>query len=106
MLPLDIDPKLAWALNNRDQFPVDLNKASKHMLLRVPGIGTKTVGHLLRIRRWQKIKLQDLVSLRAGIKKAMPFITCADYHPGIKDLSSSVLRSELSDSPNQLPLAL
>jgi putative DNA modification/repair radical SAM protein len=106
MLPLDIDPKLAWALNNRDQFPVDLNKAPKHMLLRVPGIGTKTVGHLLRIRRWQKIKLQDLVSLRAGIKKAMPFITCADYHPGLKDLSSSVLRSELSDSPNQLALAL
>jgi putative DNA modification/repair radical SAM protein len=106
MLPLDIDPKLAWALNNRDQFPVDLSKAPKHMLLRVPGIGTKTVGHLLRLRRWQKIKLQDLVSLRAGIKKAMPFITCADYHPGIKDLSSSVLRSELSDSPNQLALTL
>ena len=106
MLPLDIDPKLAWALNNREQFPIDLNKAPKHMLLRVPGIGTKTVGHLLRIRRWQRIKLQDLVSLRAGVKKAMPFISCSDYHPGIKDLSSSVLRSQLSDSPNQLALSL
>ena len=59
MLPLDIDPKLAWALNHRDQFPVDLNRASKEQLLKVPGLGVKTVKQLLRIRRWQKIKLQE-----------------------------------------------
>ncbi|MFN3239471.1 MAG: putative DNA modification/repair radical SAM protein [Pseudomonadales bacterium] len=105
MLPLDIDPKLAWALKHREQFPVDLNRAAKETLLRVPGLGTKTVGHLLRIRRWQKIKLQDLVSLRAGVKKAMPFITCADYHPR-QDAASQTLRATLSDQSNQLALAL
>ena len=38
-LALDIDPKLAWALNNREHFPVDLNRAEPAMIARVPGIG-------------------------------------------------------------------
>ncbi|MDC3358566.1 putative DNA modification/repair radical SAM protein [Pseudomonadales bacterium] len=104
MLPLDIDPKLAWALNHRDQFPVDLNRASKEQLLKVPGIGVKTVKQLLRIRRWQKIKLQDLISLRAGVKKAMPFIVCADHHPGTRDFSSGDLRGRLAAPVAQMAL--
>ena len=44
MLPLDIDPKLAWALKFRESFPVDVNRAPKEQLLRVPGLGTKAVG--------------------------------------------------------------
>ena len=47
MLPLDIDPKLAWALKFRDSFPVDVNRAPKEMLLRVPGLGTKAVERIL-----------------------------------------------------------
>ena len=37
MLDLDIDPKLAWALTHRERFPVDVNRAPREMLLRVPG---------------------------------------------------------------------
>ena len=44
MLPLDIDPKLAWALKFRENFPVDVNRAPREQLLRVPGLGTKAVG--------------------------------------------------------------
>jgi putative DNA modification/repair radical SAM protein len=105
MLSLDIDPKLAWALQHRESFPVDLNRASKHVMLRVPGLGIKTVGHLLRIRRWQKIRLQDLVALRASVKKAMPFITCADYHPGTADPTDLQLREQLAAPATQLALA-
>ena len=49
MLPLDIDPKLAWALKFRDSFPVDVNRAPKEMLLRVPGLGTKAVERILAV---------------------------------------------------------
>jgi predicted DNA-binding helix-hairpin-helix protein len=81
-----------------------LNRASKEQLLKVPGIGVKTVKQLLRIRRWQKIKLQDLISLRAGVKKAMPFIVCADHHPGTRDFSSGDLRGRLAAPAAQMAL--
>ena len=48
MLDLDIDPKLAWALRNRGRFPVDVNRADREMLLRVPGLGAKAVERILR----------------------------------------------------------
>ena len=41
MLSLEIDPKLAWALRHRDRFPLDVNRASREDLLRVPGFGTQ-----------------------------------------------------------------
>ena len=41
MLPLDIDPKLAWALKFRELFPIDVNRSSREMLLRVPGLGVR-----------------------------------------------------------------
>ena len=44
MLDLDIDPKLAWALRNRGVFPVDVNRADREALLRVPGLGVKARG--------------------------------------------------------------
>src|SRR5690242_1030380 len=60
MLDLDIDPKLAWALANRDQFPVDVNRADREMLLRVPGFGVRTVARLVRARRVRAIRSDDL----------------------------------------------
>ena len=51
MLPLDIDPKLAWALRHRDRFPLDVNRASREELLRVPGFGTKAVDRIIATRR-------------------------------------------------------
>ncbi|MES1930775.1 elongator protein 3/MiaB/NifB [Salinisphaera dokdonensis CL-ES53] len=96
MLDLDVDPKLGWALRNRGFFPVDLNRASREQLLRVPGLGVKSVNKLVKIRRWQKIRLEDLVALKAGIKKAMPFIVCANHHPGLQEIPSALLRSRFA----------
>ncbi len=59
-LPLNLDPKLAWALRNREKFPIDLNKAPREMLLRVPGLGVRNVDRIIRIRRWHSIRLDDL----------------------------------------------
>lgn len=80
-LPLGIDPKLAWALRHREQFPVNINKAPREMLLRVPGLGVKNVDRILQVRRWQQLRLADLTRLRVPLKKALPFIIAADHTP-------------------------
>jgi len=87
-LPLDIDPKLAWALRNPASFPVDVNRATREKLLRVPGLGVRNVDRILQIRRWHALRLDDLVRLRVPMKKTMPFIIAADHFPrAINDLA-------------------
>jgi putative DNA modification/repair radical SAM protein len=81
MLPLDIDPKLAWALKHRDSFPVDVNRAPKELLWRVPGLGTKAVERILASRRLRKLRLDDVARLTLSIAKVRPFITTADWRP-------------------------
>jgi putative DNA modification/repair radical SAM protein len=105
MLSLDVDPKLAWALRNRDSFPIDLNRAPREQLLRAPGIGAKTVAKLLQMRRWRKLRLEDLAALKVNLKKAMPFVVCANHRPAAAEISSHRLRAELLPPP-QLTLAL
>ena len=82
MLDLAVDPKTAWALQNRAWFPVDVNTADRERLLRVPGLGAKAIGKILGSRRWRSLRLDDLGRLCQSVKKIMPWITCADWHPG------------------------
>jgi len=81
MLPLDIDPKLAWALKFRESFPVDVNRAPKEALLRVPGLGTRAVGQILMARRHRRLRLGDVAKLTVSIKKVQPFVVTADWRP-------------------------
>jgi predicted DNA-binding helix-hairpin-helix protein len=81
MLPLDIDPKLAWALKFRGSFPVDVNRAPRELLLRVPGLGTKAVGRILSSRRCRSLRLDDVARLTVSIAKVRPFIVTADWRP-------------------------
>ena len=81
MLPLDIDPKLAWALKFRDNFPVDVNRAPREALLRVPGLGVKAVNAILSARRWRRLRLDDVARLTVSIKKLRPFLVADDWRP-------------------------
>jgi len=81
MLPLDIDPKLAWALKFRASFPVDVNRAPREMLLRVPGLGTKAVAAILTSRRWRRLRLEDVARLTVSIAKVRPFIVAEGWRP-------------------------
>lgn len=101
-LDLQLDPKLAWALRNREQFPVNLNSASRPQLLRVPGLGVKNVDRLLQARRWHKIRLHDLTRLRVPLKKLLPFIETIDHTP--KNLESDALASQFTVQGKQLDL--
>ena len=82
MLDLDIDPKLAWALSNRDRFPVDVNRASKELLLRVPGFGTKIVDRIVAARKSASLGLEDIRRMGGRVKQSRAFITTRDHHPG------------------------
>lgn len=106
MLDLDIDPKLSWALRHREFFPVDLNKAPRSALLRVPGLGVRSVNRIVKMRRWRTLRLTDLTALRASVKRSMPFIVCTDHHPGLSDISSERLRARYAAPAEQLTLAL
>ncbi len=101
-LDLRIDPKLAWALRHRDQFPVDLNRAPRGLLLRVPGLGVKNVDRLLQARRWHKVRLADLARLRVPLKKMLPFIETADHIP--KGLEAADLLQRVAPAAEQLDL--
>jgi len=81
MLPLDIDPKLAWALNFRGAYPVDVNRAPRELLLRVPGLGTKAVAAIIAARRWRRLRLADIARLTVSIAKMRPFIVAEDWRP-------------------------
>lgn len=73
-LDLEIDPKLAWALRHREQFPVNINTASKEMILRVPGIGTKSAHKIVMARRFQKLNLEHLKKMGVALNRAKFFI--------------------------------
>lgn len=103
MLDLELDPKLAWALANRDRFPVDVNKADRETLLRVPGFGTKTVNGLLSARRHRRVRLEDLTRLGVSLKKVRPFIVAEGWSPN-RSLDRSDLRSVFAPPAEQLSL--
>ncbi len=78
-LDLERDPKLTWALAHREFFPVDVNKAAREVLLRVPGIGYRNVERILRIRAYHPLSLEDLRKLNVRLKTVSPFVTTTDH---------------------------
>ena len=103
-LPLDKDPKLAWALRHREFFPVDVNKAGKAALLRVPGFGVRNVTRILQVRRYRKLTLADLAKLKISVKKSQYFVVTADSNPATKQIDSSRLPEKVVVPQKQLSL--
>jgi putative DNA modification/repair radical SAM protein len=93
MLSLDHDPKLAWALRHPDRFPLDLNRAPRESLLRVPGLGVRSVDRLVRMRRLQKLRLEHLAGVVPSVRRIQPFVQLLDWHP----------RTVPDDAPATLP---
>lgn len=103
-LDLALDPKLSWALRHRAHFPVDINRAPRETLLRVPGLGVRNVERILAARRFARLRLADLVRLRLSMKKIMPFIVADDHTPALLGLESDALRARFLPPPQQLEL--
>lgn len=84
MLDLDVDPKLAWALLHRGDFPVNVNSAPYEKLLRVPGFGVKTARKIISSRRHAQLRYADIMKLGANMKNAQSFIVTPDWRPSNK----------------------
>jgi predicted DNA-binding helix-hairpin-helix protein len=78
---LEIDPKVAWALEHREQFPVNLNEAPRETLLRVPGLGERAVDRILELRRERPIAAADVRKLRVNWYQVRYYVSASDHCP-------------------------
>ena len=74
-----LDPKCNWAVHHLDQFPVDVNRASQEMLLRIPGVGPRSVQRILIARRTGALGIPELKRIGVVLKRAQYFITCKGF---------------------------
>ena len=93
----------AWALKNRHLFPVNVNRADRDMLLRVPGLGTKSIDRMIQTRRHHSLRLDDVARIAGSIDKVRPFIEAVDWTPGVLT-DHARLRAKLTPQPEQLSL--
>jgi len=101
-LDLEVDPKTAWALRHRGDFPVDVNSADRETLLRTPGLGARGVDRIIQARAQTRLTLDDVKRVCGSVKRAKPFIVTADWTPGAATDGES-LRASLV-APQQLSL--
>ncbi|UYO50724.1 putative DNA modification/repair radical SAM protein [Rhodopseudomonas palustris] len=102
MLSLEMDPKLAWALRHRERFPLDVNRASREELLRIPGFGRKAVDRIIDTRRHSAIRSSDLAKLHIPRNKALPFIVLPDHRPPSTLLDAARLAERFRPKAQQL----
>ncbi len=97
-LDLELDPKVIWALRNPHLFPVDVNTADPLMLLRIPGIGTKSVQLILMARKHNRLNSSHLKKMGVVMKRAQFFITCNELRSqNVQDLKPEIVRQLLLD---------
>jgi predicted DNA-binding helix-hairpin-helix protein len=92
-----IDPKCNWALNHREYFPVEINRAPYEKLLRVPGIGVKSAKRIVAARKDFLLSFESLKKLGVVLKRAQYFILCSGkIMDGLTVEKDSVIRALMS----------
>jgi putative DNA modification/repair radical SAM protein len=94
-LELDIDPKLAWALRNLHEFPIDINKADYRMILRVPGIGVGSAVKIVKARKFRKLGWEELKRFGIAVSRAKHFIVCNRMDQMPRDVDAMALRMKI-----------
>lgn len=92
-LDLECDPKLAWALRNREHFPVNLQTAPYKMLLRVPGIGVKSAKKIVKSRKFTTITLEHLKQMGVAVNRARYFVATGRKNSYLNHLTKDNLRA-------------
>ena len=97
------DPKCNWALRHLEYFPVEVNRAPYEMLLRVPGLGYRSAGRIVRARRLVTLDFQDLKKIGVVLKRAMYFLTCNGRMMYPVKLEQDYIARNLLDAGERLP---
>jgi len=105
-LDIELDPKLGYALRNPHIFPVDINRADLHLLLRVPGVGPKSARLIMSARRFSKLNSFHLQKMGVVMKRARYFITCHELSsPSIQEITPLRLRTQLMQTERSKQLS-
>ncbi|MDO4745264.1 MAG: putative DNA modification/repair radical SAM protein [Bacillota bacterium] len=102
----DLDPKITWAIRNLDSFPVEVNKASYEMLMRVPGIGAVSAKRIVRQRKVSAVKFDDLKKMGVVVKRAKYFVTCCGKYHGDRKFEPETIRNSILQMENGLQLCM
>ncbi len=102
----DLDPKITWALRNLEKFPVEVNKASYDMLLRIPGVGAVSAKRIVRQRKVSAVKFDDLKKMGVVIKRAKYFVTCCGRYYGQRRFEPEVIKDSILQMENGLQLSM
>ncbi|MBC8172327.1 MAG: putative DNA modification/repair radical SAM protein, partial [Chitinophagales bacterium] len=94
LLDMEIDPKLNWALRNMQLFPVDINKADYHLVMRVPGIGVQSAKKICEARKFKSLTYDHLKKLGIAFNRAKYFIVCNSFFE-VKDLQPWQIRKQI-----------
>ena len=100
---LMLDPKCDWAIRHLEYFPVEVNRADYHDLLRVPGIGVRSAQKIVASRRYGSLTFDDLKKMRVVLKRAQYFITCGGRTLYPVRLEESYILRNLTDPREALP---
>lgn len=98
-----LDPKCNWALNHLEYFPVEVNRASYDVLLRVPGIGYKSAGRIVKARRFGSLGFEDLRKMGVVLKRALYFITCSGKMMYKTKIEEDYITRNLLNTKEHLP---
>ncbi len=102
----DLDPKLIWALRNLDLFPMEVNRASYDMLIRIPGIGDTSARRIIRQRRFAAVRFEDLKKMGVVIKRAKYFLTCCGRYYGDRRFDPETIRNGILQMEDGLQLSM
>lgn len=98
-----LDPKCNWALNHLEYFPVEVNRASYDVLLRVPGIGYKSAGRIVKARRFGSLGFEDLRKMGVVLERALYFITCSGKMMYKTKIEEDYITRNLLNTKERLP---
>lgn len=102
----DLDPKVTWALRNLDKFPIEVNKATYEMLLRIPGIGAVSAKRIVRQRKVSAVKFDDLKKMGVVVKRAKYFLTCSGRYYGDRRFEQDTIKNSILQMENGLQLSM
>lgn len=102
----DLDPKVTWALRNLERFPVEVNKASYEMLMRIPGIGAVSAKRIVRQRKVSAVRFDDLKKMGVVVKRAKYFLTCCGRYYGARRFEPESIKHSLLQMENGLQISM